>query len=77
MSLNDCAERRIAWLEQEGVLATELAERWDAQRQLRNSASRPEDQAALPPGVVISTLYVTKEDTEFLFLHQPQNETDD
>jgi hypothetical protein len=40
----------INHLEGRGVLTPTTAQRWNALRQLRNSASHPDDQMLLPPG---------------------------
>lgn len=52
----DNFKKRIAWLVDEGSIQESELDRWDAVRRLRNTASHPERQCILTPGIVIHLL---------------------
>lgn len=47
---------KIDWLEGQGVLTSQQAERWHHTREFRNEVSHPQHRRLVPPGVAIGDL---------------------
>lgn len=64
-------EQAVEWLVLRGVIPEADRERWTAARHLRNIASHPKRQAAMPPGAVLRMLEVVAHDINRLFAREP------
>lgn len=48
--------KRLKWLQENGIISETEHRTWTGVRKLRNSASHPDDQTILPPGMGITVL---------------------